>query len=763
MNSNTKTTNTKSDTLVRYLFILTLCSSAFLLFLIQPMFTKLVLPLLGGAPAVWNTAMIFFQSILLAGYLYAHFLSSAFTLKKQIVIHLVLMAAAILFLPIAIPTGYEAPSESWPTIWLLGLFTIAIGLPFFIISANAPLLQDWFRSSQDKDAHDPYFLYAASNIGSIAALAAYPLFIEIQFGLKTQTFLWSYGFLFLLFLIFLCGILLRNKMPDNSSLAKNNEDNVAEHAPDLKAYLNWILLAFVPSALLLSTTNKITTDLLATPLLWVIPLGLYLLTFVIVFSQRPIIPHKFIAIIAPYCLIATAVFNMSTTHAGTIIPYVIGSLISFFVLALYCHGRLALARPPATHLTNFYIAMSFGGVLGGIFVGIIAPVIFSNIYEYVLLLMLVALLMPIKTQTIIAIINRRVGQKAYSYFADIIFSIILLGLILLIQQIQSDDLIFKLLKIIPLTLILLLLVEGTGRPLRLALSIGISLLVVPLISGSSGQLIFQERSFFGVYTVRKANNNDQTVHIATHGTTIHGIQNKGSLEPLSYYHHDTGLGQLLKADQRQNKAIKTVAAIGLGAGTAICYSRPEQNWVFFEIDPLVEVMARDPELFTYMNECGKETDVIIGDARLSLKKIQNQSYDLLIADAFSSDSIPAHLLTKEAFDIYKNKIKDNGIIILHISNRYFDLEPIIAVTSNASGLHSRIYSYTKNEKENEKHPNRFASTWVALAKAPHHLDRHIPLSKNPSDEKHNVWRELVYQKTDQPWTDDYSNVLSAFR
>ncbi|WP_417432638.1 fused MFS/spermidine synthase [Kiloniella sp.] len=769
-NNNEITTSSTNSVSTRYLFILTLCCSAFLLFLIQPMFTKLVLPLLGGAPAVWNTAMIFFQSMLLAGYLYAHFLSSTFRLKNQLIIHLLLMAVALLFLPIAIPAEHNTPSEGWPSLWLLSLFSLAIGLPFFIVSANAPLLQDWFRSSGDTEAHDPYFLYAASNVGSITALVAYPLFIEIQFGLKTQTWLWSYGFIALLLLIFTCGIALRPNRKSLEISEQQKETNDDHTTPSLKSYIKWIILAFVPSALLLSVTNKITTDLLSTPLLWVFPLILYLLTFVIVFSRRPIIPHRFTEKLAPYCLILIIFFNVSVTHANTVLYFALGNLFCFFILALYFHGLLAATRPHAKYLTNFYIAMSFGGVLGGIFIGLIAPIAFTDIYEYVILLVVAAFLMPTKTTTLVAIIKSRIGAKAQSYRADIIFSLCLIGLLLIGREVGTESVGSKLVSVVVLTLFLLIMLEGVGRPLRLALTVTIGLFIIPFLLGSHRDILFQERSFFGVYAVKETitneenkNSSAQVAHIAKHGTTIHGIQVKGSLEPQSYYHQESGLGKLFEAYNTNDEKVQSIGAIGLGAGTAICYRQAGQNWTFFEIDPLVETMARNPKFFSYMQECAQETEVIIGDARLSLKNIPDASYDLLIADAFSSDAIPLHLMTKEAFDLYKKKVKDNGIIILHISNRYFDLEHVVAATAKASGLTSRMYNYTRQERDVTEHPLRYSATWVALAQNVETLNDLIPITNQTGNKALRGWSELSVKETDEPWTDDYSNVLSALK
>jgi spermidine synthase len=587
--------------------------------------------------------------------------------------------------------------------------------------------------------------------------------------LITQTWLWSYGFIALIFLIFICGLTLIRKEEGTDNLISLTKSQANEPAPNFNSYARWVTLALIPSALLLSVTNKITTDLLATPLLWVFPLILYLLTFVIVFSKQPIVPHKITEKLAPYCLILTIFLNGPVTNSDTIIAFTVINLFCFFVLTLYCHGLLAAIRPNAKFLTNFYIAMSFGGVLGGIFISIIAPIIFADVYEYIVLLVIVALIMPSKTKTLVAIIKSRIGQKAQSYGADITFSLVLAGLYLLLQQIETEGLINKLVSIIILALLFLIILEGIGRPFRLALTVMIGLVIIPVTHGAHSDILFKERSFFGVYAVKKLAQTNQNgnplkieAHLAKHGTTIHGIQIKGSLEPQSYYHKESGLGKLFEAYMNARK-VHSVAAIGLGAGTAICYRQAGQHWTFFEIDPLVESMARDPELFSYMQECAEDTNVVIGDARLSLKNISDASYDLLIADAFSSDAIPLHLLTKEAFNLYKKKIKYNGIIILHISNRYFDLEHIVAATAKEAKLEARIYDYIQPDDSIEKHSYWYSSTWVALAQSSQTLDDLIPLTAPQSAKTKNAWRKLSHTKTTKPWTDDYSNVLSALK
>ncbi|WP_419905633.1 spermidine synthase [Kiloniella sp.] len=711
--------------------------------------------------------MIFFQAMLLAGYIYAHLLTTKFSLLTQIIIHLLIMVMALIFLPIAISNSIDTPSENWPTVWLLWLFMSSIGLPFFIVSANAPLLQSWFSTTRDTHAHDPYFLYAASNVGSIAALAAYPLYIEIQFGLVTQGVLWSGGFITLLGLILFCGLFLKINA---SPLASNTEQATVlgeAKAPSISNYAHWIFLALVPSALLLSITNKITTDLLAIPLLWVIPLGLYLLTFVIVFSRNPIISHSAVSKIAPYLLIAVAVVTISTPGTNTILMFIAGSLFCFFFIALYCHSKLASLRPRASFLTNFYIAMSFGGVLGGIFVGIVAPTIFNNIYEYALLLIFAALLMPKMDKPAISIINRLLGKKSQSVAADILLPLTILGLSWIVDQVQTDTtVIVKLITVIASTLIILLLVEGIGRPIRFSLSI----VAAVIISGQFGDLskkhFFNERSFFGVYTVQKGPSDseiDQKVRIATHGTTVHGIQFKDSIELVSYYHLQGGLGILMNAFEENNLRPKNIGAIGLGTGTALCYQSPGQEWTFYEIDPLVERLARDPSQFTFLSECGPLKDVIIGDARLSLKEVKEKEFDLLIADAFSSDSIPIHLLTKEAFDLYRDKIQDDGIIILHISNRYFDLEQVIAATAGASGLKARVYHYVRGKDPTIDKPYHLSTSWVALARSETLLDQVLPIPLPDSSEKKNSWRRLTIDPDIKVWTDDYSHVLSTLK
>ncbi|WP_020592650.1 spermidine synthase [Kiloniella laminariae] len=754
--------------LVRVLFVLTLCLSAFLLFLIQPQFTKLVLPLLGGAPAIWNTAMVFFQALLLAGYIYAHFLSETFSLKRQILIHLAIMLIAAAALPIAISQYFTSPSEDWPIVWLLGLFMVSIGAPFFIISANAPLLQNWFRSSGDPSAADPYFLYAASNIGSMAALFAYPLFIEIRFGLSSQGILWSGGFALLFGLILICGLLLRRRPVSLTSDEPESTDLLPSAKPTTTNYLSWILLGLIPSALLLSVTNKITTDLIAMPLLWVIPLALYLLTFVIAFARRPWISNKAINLLAPYFLLAAAIYNIIALSVQTILFFLAGNLVCFFIIALYCHSQLVTRRPDARYLTRFYIAMSLGGVLGGILVGILAPLLFSDIYEYALLLIVAALLMPQSDSPKMIIFNKLLGKKAETLVADIglpVLVLVFLGLVNLVKT--RIDFGLELITFGLFTLIIILLVEGIGRPIRFTLGIVFCLFYSGQLGLQGDQRIFHERSFFGVYSVMEKlsdDNSGEFVRLAKHGTTVHGIQITNSLEPLSYYHRNSGVGRLFESYEKENLQPQKVAAIGLGAGTVLCYGQEHQQWTFFEIDPLVERLARDTSIFTYLENCPARAGVVIGDGRLSLQNIPDSSYDLLIADAFSSDAIPLHLLTKEAFEIYGNKVGSGGIILLHISNRFFDLESAVATTAQITGLHSRIYRYVPTAEQAKDKPYHFLSSWVALSKDRSKLDRLIPLESSGSGEKTpNIWRELASDPDTKIWSDDYSNILSALK
>jgi len=379
------------NALVLAVYTAAIFTSALLLFAVQPLFTKMVLPRLGGSPAVWSVAMVFFQSLLLAGYAYAHYLMRLKSRTAPVVIHLALLAVAALALPLSIASGWGEPPASGYAFWLLGLFAASIGLPFFALAANNPLLQAWFVRTGHPDGPDPYFLYASSNIGSFLALLSYPVLLEPMFTLRMQSAIWTGGYGLLFLLIAACGALLLRSSPVEVREAGSNAP-----APSWTARLRWVFLAAVPSGLLIAVTAHISTDVAAAPLLWVLPLSLYLLTWVLVFQSRPLLPHKWMLMAQPVA-IGGILVSLAVGGEQDLLLTLGAHQVCFFVIAMACHGELARTRPPASHLTEFYVALSFGGMVGGLFAGLVAPYAFSWIAEYPILLALAALCRPAGT------------------------------------------------------------------------------------------------------------------------------------------------------------------------------------------------------------------------------------------------------------------------------------------------------------------------------------------------------------------------------
>jgi spermidine synthase len=620
----------RPSTLAVPVFVGTIFFSAFLLFGIQPMFTKMVLPRLGGSPGVWSVAMVFFQAMLLAGYGYAHLLVSRLGVRQAALVHLTLMAIVIaVALPIGIAGGYERPPQTGESIWLVSLFVASVGLPFFAVSANGPLLQAWFAQSGHRQAHDPYFLYAASNIGSFLALIAYPFAIEPFLPLSLQSKAWTWGFALLLAGIAVCAGLVVGRARSGSI--------VAAPAPvatpitrQMRAW--WVGLAFVPSALLVAVTAHISTDVAAAPLLWVIPLALFLITFTIVFQRRPILPHALMlrvhfVIFLPSLILAASGAHMMwgaalATHLGV-----------FFITAMVAHGELVKRRPEAARLTEFYFWMSFGGVLGGLFSGLIAPMIFSGVAEYPLLLIAGFLCRPDVLRDGQGMLHRRILPSAC----------ILAAMLILIADFRNDR---------------------------------------------------SFRSFFGINRIIYTS--DKSFRLLAHGTTVHGAQRvrnadgtpaTGKPEPLAYYFRGGAISRVIDAARANgNGIVGKVAAIGLGTGSLACHAHAGEDWSFYEIDARVVQIARDPRLFSYLRECSPNAPIVVGDARLTIADARDATFDLILIDAFSSDAIPSHLMTVEAMAIYLSKLRPGGLIMFHISNRNLQLAPVVTAVAAAHGL-----------------------------------------------------------------------------
>jgi hypothetical protein len=752
------------------LFAVTLFLSAGLTFLVQPMLAKFVLPLFGSTPAVWNTAMLFFQTTLLAGYLYAHESTRRLGVRRQAVVHIAVLLMPLLVLPLAVPDGWIPPADSNPVPWLLGLLAVAVGLPFFVVSTTAPLLQRWLAATDHRAAADPYFLYRASNLGSVLGLLGYPLIVEPSMRLAEQGRLWSWGYGLLVVLLLACAAVVW-RSPRRSQAAPSSARGVAPgppltgatdaaHAttpdgappaaaistaqPTLTQRLRWVALAFVPSSLMLGVTAVITTDIAPIPLLWSLPLSLYLISFILVFGpgsradrlQRAMV----LALPAVVLLILVTLLLGVRRPLWIMVPI---HLAGFFVVAVVCHGELARNRPPARWLTEFYLLISLGGALGGVFNAIVAPALFDSLAEYPIALVLAALCLPWRTP--------RIAAGRYARWLDVALPLALgtavALMVWLIELAQSDARQYG--TMFAFGLAAGIAVNFIRRPLRFGLSVGAIVLAVTVASAPDEQELLRDRSFFGVYRVTAAEGGE--LHRLIHGTTTHGAQSFApgrERTPISYYHRRSPIGQLLSALPPNVTA--RAAIIGLGTGSVGCYSKPGERWTFYEIDPTVERIARDPRFFTYLRVCRGDFDVVLGDARLKLTGAADRSYGLIMADAFSSDAVPIHLITREALALYRSKLDEHGIVAFNVSNNYVGLEPVLGNLA----LDARMACVAQRDRRSATDgvPETDASDWVVMARNTRDLRRVA------SDHR---WHDCRRSPGSAPWTDDYSNLLGV--
>ena len=738
-------------------FSLTLFLSAALFFLAQPMCAKMLLPRLGGAPGVWNTCMVFFQAGLLAGYAYAHAGPRLLGKKLHALIHLGLLALALVFLPIAL--GQEdPPATSYPAFWLMATLVLAAGLPFFLVASTAPLLQSWYAASGRPGSQDPYFLYAASNLGSLLALASYPILLEPNVILPRQSLAWSIGYGLLLILTAVCALdLWRSNQP-----ARATSVPVAR-APNWYSRLRWILLALVPSSLMLSVTTYLTTDIASIPLFWVVPLGLYLLTYILVFSTRYSGLSRYFKSGLPLVALLLVVALLSEANEPLVLVMAL-HLAGFFCIAMACHGELAGSRPPVQFLTEYYFWLALGGVLGGIFNALVAPLIFNSIAEYPLMLVLACILVggrgSSQAPERAATPRERPGEPlpdgrgSFSYW-DLVLPALLavftLGLVMGGRHYALDPgpisvaVIFAVPIVVAYTFI--------DRPLRFGLGLGAILLASTFYSGIHGQILLRERTFFGVHRVTEKDG----YRFFVHGTTVHGQQSldpQRQNEPLTYYHRGSvelkhppsPIGQLFQS-LKDDPRLERVGLIGLGTGALACYSEKNQQWTFFEIDPAVIAIARDR--FTYLGHARGEVRIVPGDGRLSLAQ-STDSFGLIVVDAFSSDAIPLHLLTREALAIYRSKLRKDGILAFHISNRYVDLEPVLANLAKDAGMVCLV----QRDGNKDQKAGLWASDWVLLANTAEDL-KSITAAGN--------WQPARGNDALAVWTDDFSNLFSVFQ
>ena len=732
--------------LVLVVYTLAIFVSALLLFSVQPLFTKMVLPRLGGSPAVWSVAMVFFQSLLLGGYAYAHYLMKLQNRVVPVVVHLALLGLAMITLPLSIATGWGNPPTSGYAFWLLGLFAVSIGLPFFALAANNPLLQAWFVRTGHPDGPDPYFLYASSNIGSFLALLSYPFLLEPMFTLRTQNLIWTGGYGLLILLIACCGVLLL-RSPANAAVINMPDNDASAPAPSWLIRARWIFLAAVPSGLLIAVTAHISTDVAAAPLLWVLPLSLYLLTWVLVFQSRPLLPHWLMLLLQPIA-IAGVVILLAVGGEQNLLLTLGGHQLCFFVIAMACHGELARTRPAAKYLTGFYVALSFGGMVGGLFAGLIAPFTFSWIAEYPILLALAALCRPPA--------NERLARWTQWYWP----LLVALAVALIVPTFYTGK-IFDWIETnrvwtvgsVGVLAALVALALNANR-WKIFATVVVALVLLRAYPADDGR-VETVRSFFGVHKIQTTSNGQYRVLL--HGTTIHGAEKirnddgtpvTGRPEPITYYHKDGGIGQAINAIRERKGAPIRVAVIGLGSGTLVCASEPGEDWKFFEIDQSMVDSAKDPKYFTYIQNCDPNIKPVIGDARLTFAREPDGAYDVIIVDAYSSDAIPIHLATEEAMEIYKAKLAPHGAVVMHVSNRHLELESVVVGIADANDLKSWVYS----EDTGRDAEYIFSTTVVVSAR------EEADVGNLATSDK---WALTEAEDHQRVWTDDYSNILGA--
>jgi spermidine synthase len=671
-------------------FVLTLLVSSSLIFLVQPMVGKMVLPLLGGVPAVWTTSILFFQATLLAGYAYAHFAVNRLGPRRQAVVQLALVLVPLAFLPIGLPGDSAPPAESNPIPWLLATLALSAGLPLFVVSSTGPVIQRWFAATRHRSARDPYFLFAASNLGSLLGLLAYPLVVERTLSLDDQARLWAGGYLLLVALSAGCAVTLWR---GGRQFEEGSAEDSDAPAPNRHRRIRWVVLSFVPSSLMLGVTAQITSEIAPIPLLWVVGLALYLVTLIVTVAVRNPSPPRALLAVLPVLVVAVVVVTFLKPTHGTLV--LVLNLVTFVVAALVCHGQLAADRPAGRHLTDFYLWIGLGGALGGIFNALFAPQVFNGIVEYPLVLLFACFLHP---------------------------------------RLLTPD-------------------RFWSRPRGLAL-LAFGAFVLASVATTAGQreVLAADRSFFGVYKVKALDRDEGRYHALVAGNTLHGLQSLDparAREPLLYFHRGGPIGQVF-GELRRTRPVARVAVIGLGAGSMACYARPGDTWTFLELDPAVERIARDPRLFTLLRRCQPDARIVLGDGRLSLARSRAPDLDLLAVDAFNSESVPVHLLTREALAIYTRRLAPRGLLVFHVSNHYVDMQTVLANLAADAGL----TAFERNDRSAGREQGRAPSRWVVMARSAADLG---PLPRQQG------WRRLEPDAGKRLWTDQYSDVLSVLR
>ena len=742
-----------TDYLSPLLFSVTLFISAGLLFWIQPLIAKTLLPLLGGTPSVWNTCLLFFQTMLLAGYIYALASSRWLSLRAQAAVHAVLLLLILVYLfrgsaqaPVLTALQHENPAR-----WLLQTLFFSIGPQFFILSASNPLLQSWFSRMRHARAGDPYFLFAASNAGSLIALLGFPLLLESNLGLNQQYQSWRVGFVVLVTLV--CVIALILKPLENASGLSDEAERDVQNSVSIIRRLRWLALAFVPSSLMIGVTTYITADVAAVPLLWVIPLALYLLTFVLAFTRNRFASA---AVLNRPLIVAALVVTLILASGATEPPWILilANLGFFFIAALICHSQLANDRPAVTHLAEYYLWIAIGGALGSVFNVLIAPLLFSSVVEYPLAIVIACMLVRPAAPSLDETADKRSSFGVPNKYLDVAYPfglyLLTVSLALVVTHVRPGSSIVNLLIVLGIPLILINHFFRK-RPIRLGLGLCAVMLASVYYTGQTDRTLHVARNFFG--TTRVTTNATSTVNSLFSGNTVHGRQfadQSRQCEPLSYHHENGPLGQVM-AVYNAAPANGHVAVIGLGVGAMAAYSQPAQEWTFYELDPDVINLARNSQHFTYLQHCARGAmNVIEGDARLNLQNAPDDHYGLIVLDAFSSDAIPIHLVTQQALDLYLSKLAEGGMMAFHISNRSLNLKPVLGDLAASRNLICIAFDDLQPGPFEAKDP----SQWVVMARSAPEISN---LSINSQ------WQQLEGRKGVRVWSDDFSNILRAIR
>ena len=704
---------------ILWLFAVTTFVSAFLLFQVQPLISKYILPWFGGSPAVWTTCMLFFQTVLFAGYAYAHLVTSRLVLAKQVLLHCVLLIAAVLVLPITPDSAWKPSGHEDPVGRILMLLAVSVGLPYFVISATGPLLQNWF--SRRVPGTSPYRLYALSNIGSLLALLSYPFVVEPALNSNAQANWWSRLFQVFAVLCSACALNLwwKTRSTNNSASPAKIHQPSPGTDPTLVEYLRWFGYAMTPSLMLLATTNRVCLDVATIPFLWIAPLSLYLLSFILCFDSDRWYSRKGYAIGLGAGVLLTLV-TMSGIADFSIILQVSIAFSMLFAACMLCHGELVSLKPAASHLTAFYLLVSAGGAAGGLFVGLFAPTFFPDYWEFPLGLL------------ICCGILFRILQTTSAKTTDIL------------KRKQTS-------------------VPQKTNPLRkygmlAALAVLLSILpgMAKQATESLGNNLTTARNFYGVLRVNDRFPDHATMkqRVMAHGSTVHGLQFLAPERqgwPTTYYTRNAGVGRVLTTLQNTQDP-KHVGVVGLGVGTLAAYGRSQDKYCFYEINQLVRPLAE--QYFTFLTNTEPTIEHVLGDARLSMEFEEPRGYDVLVLDAFSSDAIPTHLLTKTAAKIYARHLKPNSILAVHISNRHFDLRPVILGLANELEWKCQVVIAPLNESIAQT-----ASVWMICASAERLVELGLgdkdTVELSPEVNLENI-RPIV-------WTDDRVDMLGVLR